>query len=219
MTDSPRENREEIEITDVDGVGNGSPPMASDAQGLSCDQCQAAIPRGEEIRTENAVFCPGCFEEIKRVLQDSLADQSQNINYLGAVAGGLLGGLLAALVWWGFVTVTNIQFGLVAVIIGWAAGKGVMILSGYKRALSLQLIAVGLTVLSYGMATYWVSRTFIHQYFAENDMVGSLPLFPDPTLFLDVVTSGFEFFDVIFLAIALWQAWKMPAPVVLNTGN
>ncbi len=219
MTDSYPENREEVEITAADGVENDSPPKAEETEVLNCAQCQVTITGGEEIRTDNAVFCPRCYDDIKNVLHDSLAEQSQNINYPGAVAGGLLGGLMAALIWWGFVTVTNIQFGLVAVIIGWAAGKGVLILSGHKRAQSLQLIAVGLTLISYGMATYWVSRTFIHQYFAENDLVGSLPLFPPPALFMDVVSTGFQLFDVIFLAIALWQAWKMPAPFVLKTGD
>ncbi len=219
MTDSYPENREEIEITAADGVENDPPPEAEETETLNCDQCQIAIAGGEEIRTDNAVFCPRCFDEIKRVLNDSLAEQSQNINYLGAAAGGLLGGMIAALIWWGFVTVTNIQFGLVAVIIGWAAGKGVVIMSGHKRSQSLQLMAVGLTLVSYGLATYWVSRTFIHQYIAENDLVWTLPLFPPPGLFLDVVSTGFQIFDVIFLAIALWQAWKMPAPFVLKPGD
>ncbi len=207
---------EEVEL-DADGFVVNKAAAEQEAEKLTCAQCEAPVPSGQEVRTENAVFCEPCFTQIKNLLETSLALQSQGINYLGAVGGGVIGGLLSALVWWGFVTLTNIQFGLVAVIIGWAVGKGVVILSGHKRALQLQLISVGLTIISYGMATYWVTRTFANRYYAEQGMNLSLPLIPPVDLYLDVVTTGFELFDLIFLAIALWQAWKMPAPIKLNT--
>ena len=200
---------DEIEITENDV------PSQAEAE-LVCSQCQTVIPAGTGIATESAVFCQLCYGQLTSMVEAAVAEQGHNINYLGAVAGGLLGGMLGAAVWWGFTTVTNIQFGLVAVIIGWGAGKGVVTLSGGKRALPLQLISLAITLVSYGLATYWVTRTYIIRYMAENGVQAEVPFFPDPGLFLGIVRSGFELFDLIFLAIALWQAWKMPSPIVLQ---
>ncbi len=222
MTTSDPNRNEEIEITADDGVDlTAQPDPTTDAaeETLHCAQCQIAVSADHAVQTDNAVFCTRCFAELKRVLEDSLAGQSQNINYLGAVAGGLLGGLLGALIWWGFVMVTNIQFGLIAVVIGWGAGKGVVMFSGHKRSRTLQVISVSLAALSYGMASYWVMMSAFHEYFAENGITTKLPMIPTPALFVDVVSAGFQMFDLIFLAFALWQAWKMPAPVVLNSGE
>jgi hypothetical protein len=184
---------------------------------LTCAQCETDIPAGQEVHTQNSVFCEPCFTQIKSILEESVAQQSLGINYLGAVLGGLGGGVLGALIWWGFVVLTEIQFGLVAIVIGWAVGKGVVLFSGHKKSLPLQLISVLLAFVSYGMATYWVSRTFVNEYYAEQGLEVTLPLIPPVALYLDVVISGFELFDLIFLAIVLFQAWKMPAPVKLNT--
>lgn len=149
-------------------------------------------------------------------IETVLAQQDQGINFPGAIAGGLLGGALGALIWWGVVVVTNFQIGLIAIVIGWAVGQGVHILSGRKRALSLQIISVAITAISYSIASYYVGRTFFQKYAAENNIDGGLPLIPDLSLFFDVVTSGMEMFDLLFVAIALWQAWKMPAPLVIQ---
>ena len=152
-------------------------------------------------------------------IETVLAEQGKDINFPGAIAGGLMGGALGALIWWGVVVVTNYQIGLIAIVIGWAAGQGVHILSGRKRALSLQIISVAITAVSYSMASYWVSRTFILKYAAENSVEAALPLFPDPSLLFDVVSSGMEMLDLLFVAIALWQAWKMPAQLVVRSSE
>lgn len=182
----------------------------------TCSQCQAIIPEGTGIATESAVFCQPCYQELTRILEESLGEQGKNINYPGAISGGLAGGLLAAGVWWGFTIVTKIQFGLVAVLIGWATAKGVVMMSGGKRALSLQLISVGITLFSFAMATYWVTRTYVMDYMAENGIGGGLPLWPEAGFFTTFIIPNFEIWDFVFLAIALWQAWKGPAPIVLR---
>ena len=34
---------------------------------------------------------------------------------------------------------------------------------------------------------------------------------------VEVFLTGFQMFDLVFVAIALWQAYKMPAPFKLDT--
>lgn len=200
----------EVEAEPVDDIPGES---------ITCAQCSIEVPVGQEVRTQNASFCQSCFAQMKLILEDSIAEQGKSINFGGAVVGGLIGGLVGALIWWGFTVVTNIQFGLVAVVIGWGVGKGVTTMSGQKRALSLQIISVGLAAVSYVMSSYWVSWTFYNRYAAQEGFEGSLPFIPDPALLMDVVSAGFEMFDLIFVAIVLWQAWKMPMPIKLQAGD
>jgi len=45
-----------------------------------------------------------------------------------------------------------------------------------------------------------------------------LPWLPDLSLFVDVVMANLGMFDFIFLAIVLFQAWKIPAPFRVRLG-
>ena len=216
--DNNFENEVEITESDVSAAVQEDQVESSDPEAV-CSQCQTTIPEGAGVATENAVFCHTCYKKLTDILEASIAEQSQNINYLNAVLGGLIGGLLAAGIWWGFTIVTNFQIGLVAVLIGWAVGKGVVTMTGGKRARSLQFISLAITLVSYSLATYWVTRTFVMRYIAENGLAGGLPFFPEPAVFVSTVTAGIEIWDIVFLAIALWQAWKGPAPIVMPQGG
>ena len=119
-------------------------------------------------------------------------------------------------IWWGFTVVTNIAFGLVAVVIGFAVGKGVTNLAGGKRSVGLQALSTGIAAVSFVYATYLVNRTFLQRAIAEEGQAIVLPLLPEFELLVRVVSAGFEAFDVVFLGIVLWQAWKMPAPLRLG---
>jgi hypothetical protein len=122
-------------------------------------------------------------------------------------------------VWWGFTVVTNIAFGLVAVVIGFAVGKAVVMFSGHKRHVNLQIMAVVISVLSFVCASYLVNRTFIHRALAEQGDDRVLPLLPDPALLFRVLQVGFGFMDLVFLAIVIWEAWRLPAPAKLASAT
>jgi hypothetical protein len=120
------------------------------------------------------------------------------------------------LIWWGFTVVSGIAFGLVAIVIGYAVGKGVVLLSGPKRHVGLQALSAAVSVAAFAYASYLVSRTFIQQAMAAEGQDVVLPLLPDPALFVQVVSTGFGAMDLVFLAIVVWQAWTMPGPVRLT---
>src|SRR5439155_53586 len=75
----------------------------------------------------------------------------------------VLGGAAGALAWWGFTVLTEISFGLVAVVIGFLAGHGAVRFAGGKRGTGLQAIAVTVGALSFLVAAYLVNMTFINQ--------------------------------------------------------
>lgn len=181
---------------------------------IQCAECGTRLREGQDRQeTEDAVFCRPCFDRLVHELDRVVAAQGEDVNYPMALVGGLAGAALGAVIWWGFTVVTNISFGLVAVVIGFAAGKGVTMMSGEKRHVNLQLMSAAVAIAGFAQASYLVNRTFIQRAFEEDGQSFVLPWWPDPETFYNVVSVGFGVMDVVFLAIVVYQAWKMPAPI------
>lgn len=181
---------------------------------VQCSECGTRLEEGQDRqKTDDAVFCRPCFERLTLEIGQVIAAQGEEINYPMAFVGGLGGALLGALVWWGFTAVTHIAFGLVAIVIGFAAGKGVVFMSGGKRHLHLQIMAITLSTAGYAYASYLVNRTAILRAFAKDGQTLDISLLPNPDVFYTVLSAGFRPFDLIFLAIVIYEAWKIPAPI------
>lgn len=180
---------------------------------LRCQECGTRLQEGDgHVATEAGAFCRTCFDNLSAQVEQAVRSQSADVNYSAALLGGVAGGAVGVLLWWGFTVVTKISFGLVAVVIGFAVGKGVMMMSGGKRSRGLQALSAGIAGVAFFYANYLVNRSFFHRALAEDGSGYVLPLVPGPSLFIDVVSVGFGAFDLVFLAIVLWQAWKIPAP-------
>lgn len=192
---------------------NGPETPAAD---LRCAECNTLISPGQDHETTgDGAFCRPCFDKLTSQLEQVLADQGRDINYAGALAGALAGAAIGILAWWGFTVLTKIAFGLVAVVIGVAVGKGVVMLSGGKRHRNLQILATLVSTGAFFYASYLVNRTFILKALAEEGRELVLPFLPDPLLFFEVVKLGFGAMDLVFLAIVVYEAWKIPAPLKL----
>jgi hypothetical protein len=89
-------------------------------------------------------------------------------------------------------------------------------MTGGKRHLNLQIMAVVISALSFFYASYLVNRTFIQRAYLEQGEELVLPLLPAPGLLVEVVGLDFGMFKIVFLGIVLFQAWKMPAPIPLS---
>ena len=190
------------------------------SQVLTCAECGTTLNAGDDSEvTDNGTFCRPCYNNLTVQLQKAFAAQNQNVNYPMALAGALAGAVLGVLVWWGFTVVTNVAFGLVAVVIGFTVAKGAVMLSGDKRSTGLQALSVSVSAMAFFCASYLVNRTFVHQAFAEEGVEGGLPLLPSPDVFIEVIGLSFGFMDVVFLAIVVYQAWKIPAPIQLASAS
>ena len=183
---------------------------------VRCSQCSLILAEGQDRETtDDGVFCRPCFELLTAQVRQVVSTQGADINYINAVVGALGGALVGILVWWGFTAATKISFGLVAVVIGFAVGKGIEMLTGGKRHLNLQIMAAAISVLAYTYASYLVTRTFLQRAYLERGEEVLLPLLPDPGLLVEVIKLDFRLFDLVFLAIVVFQAWKMPAPLAV----
>ncbi len=194
--------------------------MSDEPTTTTCAECGTTLAEGQDREvTDGGTFCRPCFNNLTARIQQDLALQGANVNWPMAVVGAVAGGALGILAWWGFTVTTEIAFGLVAIVIGIAVGKGTVILSGNKRSAGLQGLSIGVSVLSYFYASYLVNRTFLMRAFKEQEAMAEveLPLFPTPELAYEIIQLNFEMFDLIFLAIVVYEAWKIPAPIKLKT--
>ena len=177
----------------------------------TCRQCEQIFEPGTDMEvTAQGAFCRPCFNELAVEVEMLVRQQSQGISFSAAVIGGLAGAAAGALVWWGFTVVTKIQFGLVAIVIGITVAKGMLMATGGRRSRELQALSAGIAAGAYFYADYLVKRTFILQQSPE--YARTLTLFPDPAVFLNVARVTFDMFTLIFLAITVYQAWKLVEP-------
>lgn len=182
-----------------------------EAESIACAQCETSLNEADDVEaTDNGVFCRDCYTQLAAQVRDMVDQQGQDIDYSKATIGALIGGIVGALVWWGFTVITKIEFGLVAVVIGFTVAKGILFFTGGKRSQGLQILAVAVSALSYFYANYLVSRTWIIEEYPQ--MADAMGFLPDPSLFFEITRLTFGMFTLIFLAIVVWQAWSMVAP-------
>jgi len=190
-----------------------APPVVADVR---CAQCGKSLTPDDTIRSGGKTFCRVCYAELRAQLEHAVQAMSSDVNYLNAAIGAVLGGIAGILVWWGFTVVTKLSLGLVAIGIGVAVGWGTVRFAGGKRTSGLQWLSVAVAALSFFTATYLVNMTFINQQFATEGH--SLRVAFPPTsidVFLNVLKANFGLMDLVFLAIVVYEAWKIPRPIRL----
>jgi hypothetical protein len=184
----------------------------------NCAECGTTLAPGvDREKTDNGTFCRPCYANLSAQLEQALAAQGRDVNYPMALVGALGGAAIGVVAWWGFTVVTNVAFGLVAIVIGIAVAKGAVLLAGNKRSAGLQGLSIAVALLAFFYASYLVNRTFLHRALAEQGRTERLPLVPQPGTLIEVVQVGFGVMDVVFLAIVVYEAWKIPAPLKLGS--
>ena len=182
----------------------------------ACLQCNRELRADEpHIAVQDGLFCEGCAGQLRAELARLEASQSEGVNYPLSAFGGVLGGALGVLAWWGFTVATQVSFGLVAVVIGYAVGHGVLRVGGYRRAVGLQGLSATIATLSFAVASFLVNRSFYNMGAVEQG-APLLPLFPPLSLAIEVLKLGAGPMDLIFLGIVLYEAWRIPAPLRLH---
>jgi len=197
-------------------MSEAEPGTSQPAAVETCAQCGKELTPVDRVASGDRVFCRGCYATLRAELEQALAQMSTDVNYVNATVGAVLGGAAGVLLWWGFTVLTHIAFGLVAVAIGFLVGLGAVRFSGGKRSGGLQTLSVVVALISYVCATYLVNMTFINKSLAqanETFRVGFPPA--NPVLLWRVLTADVGIMDLVFLAIVLYQAWKIPKPVAL----
>jgi hypothetical protein len=108
---------------------------------LSCVFCKAPIT-GEYFQVNNQVACPNCRQQLD-------AHLGQRGNKLSrafvAAAAGIAAAVVGWVIYWAILTFLHIEFGLVAILVGWMIGAAVRWGSKHTGGIFYQLMAVALT--------------------------------------------------------------------------
>jgi hypothetical protein len=196
-----------------------SEPETSPAapKGETCAQCSKPLTVVDRVRLRDRVLCRSCYETLRREVERILAAQSVDVNYPMALVGALLGGAAGVLAWWGFTVLTKIGFGLIAVAIGFLVGLGTVHFAGRKRSAGLQALSITVAVVSFVVATYLVNMTYINHALAAQGESYRISFPPDDVeLLWHVLRANLGVMDAVFLAIVVYEAWKIPRPIPLD---
>ncbi len=136
-----------------------------------------------------------------------------------AVVGALLGAALGAVIWIVVAYVIGYEVGLIAIGVGALAGLGAVALSGGRRGLLIQLIAVIAGFLGVLAGKYLATYALL--YISGESLTGdglsrTLRLFPpfDPVILqtiYDLLSEDDDILDLVFIIIAVIAAWRIAA--------
>jgi hypothetical protein len=122
------------------------------------------------------------------------------------VAAAVFGWLLT-------VVTTDTQYDIIALLVGFLVGGAVVLGSGAAYSRRLQVVSVGVTLLGLTASQYLIGRHFLAKFVAEEGG-GSMPVLLDLddaiTLVRDSLAANLRI--LVFWALALWAAWRIPAP-------
>jgi len=189
----------------------------------NCANCGIAIPEGRGVvipgkdkKSPNVILCSGCAQNIEQAFQA----ETEGANPAGGLLFGLGAAIVSSLVWYGVVVLTKYELGILAVGVGWLVGQAVMLGAGRKRSTLLQVMSVAITVAAMVSSEYLIVRYFVAQALAERgvtDLALLLPL----NLVVEMIIEGIKAspLTLLFWAIAVWQAFVIPAPRRLKRVN
>jgi len=180
----------------------------------ACANCGVAIPAGSELtfrgtdrKAPDVTMCSNCARTVERTFQA----ETEDINSVNALLLGLGAAALSSVVWYGAVVVTNLQLGIIAVGVGWLVAQAVMLGAGRKRGASLQGLSIAITVLAMAFSQYLIVRHFAVQSLARRGYT-NIPLLLPFDLMVGLIVESIrnDPLTLLFWAIAVWEAYKLP---------
>lgn len=186
-------------------------------QSVLCAQCQQEIPAGEYYsyrgaKGEDVFLCLKCRGQVEEAFQA----ESRNPNLFGAMALGLIGGLVAGVVWYLIVVVTGYEVGYVGIGVGYLIGLAVHIGSGRRRGVPLQMLSAGITLMALLVANYFTFLHSLQKYLIEQKTEGYGGEFffisPIHPAFLQNLVSPI---GLLIWAVSLYVAFSVPKPRML----
>lgn len=148
--------------------------------------------------------------------------ESETPYLLRGLAGGLVAAVLGAFVWYLIAKGAHAKIGWIAWGIGWAAGFGVVVLSGGKGGGMLSLLGAGTALFGWFLGEYliyaWAFRDLIQKEMLKEAGKSADPqkvqevvdLILSNISFADYLKSSFEGIDILFIVLAVVTGWGVP---------
>ncbi|MBI5360407.1 MAG: hypothetical protein HZA48_07470 [Planctomycetes bacterium] len=199
----------------VENTGSGL-AGAEKTDTFKCSLCEQEKPRAEMSFINAKRFCAECKQT---VLSEAEAQIPGGIDIVKALGGALGAAIIGGIVWGLIVIFLNLEVGYAAVGIGALAGYGVVLTSGKKRGLILQVMACAASVFGIVIGKYIAFQHIIKQVAADKGAGEWLSQVSMPGLFFETASDWFSGFDILWVVLAVVAAYKIPAMVKLNVSE
>jgi hypothetical protein len=147
------------------------------------------------------------------------------VRFLKSTGLGILGGLLGAAVWFGVRRASGYEIGLVAILVGFLVGYGVLVGSGRRGGRGYQILAIMLTYLAIALNYMPDIYTALDKKAREQQHAQPANVNPGteetvrkvlvvvitvPITLAAPVLNGFDNpISLVIGGIAMWEAWKI----------
>ncbi len=136
-------------------------------------------------------------------------------SYTPALTGAVLASIVGGIIWGLIVIATNYVIGYMAWGMGWLAGFAVVTLSKGKKGLPFQVIAVlssllGIVVGKYIIFYHFLKQDVVKEYGAEAASNVAILSGKVMQIFIDDIGSTLSGYDLLWVALAVMTAWKIP---------
>jgi len=149
-----------------------------------------------------------------RIMRD---EQYESSALVAAVFGGLLAALVGGAIWALIAVKTDYEIGFAAWGIGALAGFAVVFFARGRKGLPLQVIAVATSLLGillgkYG-AYWWELKSAVEEQLGK-EAAAQFSLFSSEVMrfFKQDFRAVFGGYDLLWVAFAVFSAWKIPRP-------
>ena len=146
------------------------------------------------------------------------AQDNHGARFVTAAGYGFGAALGGGLLYWGFVKVTHIEFGLMAIAVGWLVGKAVMKGSNMRGGRRYQYLALALTYISITLSYAALVVEAMMNSQAGVSAPGFLVLLP--IMLAAPFLAGFsKVIGWVIIAIGLFEAWKQTRAAPFSSGG
>ena len=196
------QTQEEFEIMIMEQLGSGK-----NRTEVVRELVQSGMTESEVTQTVERVF----FQLQKTAGEEEFSGEV----LFPALLGGLIAAVLGGAVWGGIAIWTGYEVGYVALGVGFLCGLGVVMFTGGKKGMPLQIIAVVASVLGIVIGKYMSFFDAVKGVVAEErgaEAVATLSMFSMEMVqfFGDNITTMASGFDLLWIGLAVYTAWSIP---------
>ena len=134
-------------------------------------------------------------------------------NYPRIILFGMLFGIIGSLIWFTISILTGYQIGLIAILVGWLVGLGILFGSKGVKSQKFQILSSFIALICIFLGDYLTLNHEIRKYLIDMGYEG-IPYFLNFSVISKSVFSNLfgSFFSILFWIIATIVAYRMLAP-------
>lgn len=149
------------------------------------------------------------------VMKTAARQQPTSSSVVTAAIGGAAAAIAAGFVWALIVRLTNYEVGFMALGLGLLAGAAVVVSSGGRRGLALQIVAVGSSLVGILAAKYFIFVHVLHRAVLKEygpEQAAAVVVFSARILgfFFESIVAVLSGYDAIWVLLAVVTAWRLP---------